>query len=65
MSGWLYFIGAIVLGGIFLIYAIRMQSNKDPKIAIKTFGYSILYLMALFALLLIDHYIPLVLYWFA
>lgn len=65
MSGWLYFIGAIVLGGIFLIYAIRMQSGKDPRIAIKTFGYSILYLMALFALLLVDHYIPLVRYWLA
>ncbi|MDR9435477.1 MAG: heme o synthase [Thiohalophilus sp.] len=61
MSGWLYFIGALILGGIFLYYAIRMQSDKDPKIAIKTFGYSILYLMLLFALLLIDHYIPLLL----
>jgi len=59
MSGWLYFIGAVVLGAIFLYYAIKMQSGKDPKIAIKTFGYSILYLMLLFALLLIDHYIPL------
>jgi len=59
MSGWLYFIGAMVLGAIFLYYAIKMQSDKDPKIAIKTFGYSILYLMLLFALLLIDHYIPL------
>ncbi|TDY04094.1 heme o synthase [Thiohalophilus thiocyanatoxydans] len=61
MSGWLYFIGAIILGGIFLYYAIRMQSGKDPKIAIKTFGYSIVYLMGLFALLLIDHYVPLLL----
>ncbi|MDZ7803696.1 heme o synthase [Thiohalophilus sp.] len=61
MSGWLYFIGALILGGIFLYYAIRMQSDRDPKIAIKTFGYSILYLMLLFALLLIDHYIPLLL----
>ncbi len=59
MSGWLYFVGAIVLGGIFLYYAIKMQSGKDPGIAIKTFGYSIIYLMALFALLLIDHYLPL------
>lgn len=61
MSGWFYFIGAIILGGIFLYYAIRMQSGKDPKIAIKTFGYSIVYLMGLFALLLIDHYVPLLL----
>ena len=61
MSGWLYFIGALILGGIFLYYAIRMQSDRDPRIAIKSFGYSILYLMLLFALLLIDHYIPLLL----
>ena len=60
MSGWLYFIGAIILGAIFLYYAIKMQSGKDERIAIKTFAYSILYLMLLFALLLIDHYVPLV-----
>lgn len=60
MSGWLYFIGAMLLGGIFIFYAIRLQSGKDEKIAMKTFGYSIIYLMLLFALLLIDHYVPLV-----
>jgi len=58
MSGWLYFAGAMILGGIFLGYAVRLQSGKDERIAIKTFAYSILYLMLLFALLLIDHYIP-------
>ena len=26
--------------------------------AMKTFGYSIVYLMALFAFLLVDHYVP-------
>lgn len=57
MSGVLYLLGALVLGGIFLYYAIRMQSGKDDKIAIKTFGYSIIYLMLLFTFLLIDHYI--------
>ena len=41
---------------VFLNYAIRMQSGKDERIAMKTFGYSILYLMLMFALLLIDHY---------
>ena len=61
MSGWFYFIGAMILGGIFLSYAIKLQFGKDEKIAIKTFGYSILYLMLLFALLLVDHYVPLVL----
>jgi protoheme IX farnesyltransferase len=60
MSGWMYFVGAMILGGIFLSYAIKLQSGKDERIAIKTFGYSILYLMLLFALLLVDHYVPLI-----
>jgi protoheme IX farnesyltransferase len=60
MSGWMYFVGAMILGAVFLSYAIKLQSGKDERIAIKTFGYSILYLMLLFALLLVDHYVPLV-----
>ncbi|HID49916.1 MAG TPA: protoheme IX farnesyltransferase [Chromatiales bacterium] len=59
MSGPLYFTGAMLLGAIFLSYAIRMQSGKDQRLPIKTFGYSIIYLMLIFALLLIDHYVPL------
>ena len=58
MSGIVYLCGAIILNGIFLYYAIKMQSGKDPSIPMKTFGYSIIYLMLLFALLLIDHYLP-------
>ena len=61
MSGWLYFVGAMILGAVFLSYAIKLLSGKDERTAIKTFGYSILYLMLLFALLLVDHYVPLVL----
>jgi len=60
MSGWLYFVGAMILGAVFLSYAVKLQSGKDERIAIKTFGYSILYLMLLFALLLVDHYVPLI-----
>jgi protoheme IX farnesyltransferase len=59
MSGLFYLLGALVFGGIFLKYAIQMQSGKDPKIAMKTFGYSIIYLMIIFAFLLVDHYLPL------
>lgn len=59
MSGPFYLVGAVIFGGIFLKYAIQMQSGKDPGIAIKTFGYSIFYLMIIFALLLVDHYLPL------
>jgi len=59
MSGLFYLVGAVIFGGIFLKYAIQMQSGKNPRIAMKTFGYSIIYLMIIFALLLIDHYLPL------
>ncbi len=58
MSGVVYLVGVIILNAIFLYYAIKMQSGKDPSIPMKTFGYSIVYLMLLFALLLIDHYLP-------
>jgi len=61
MSGPLYLSGAIILGGGFLYYAIRMQIDHSDRLAMQTFSYSIIYLMALFALLLIDHYVPLVL----
>lgn len=58
MSGLVYFVGVVILNVIFLYYAIKMQSGKDETIPIRTFAYSIIYLMLLFALLLIDHYLP-------
>jgi protoheme IX farnesyltransferase len=61
MSGTVYLFGALLLGGRFLFLAVRMQTNHSDHLAMKTFGYSIFYLMALFALLLVDHYIPLLL----
>lgn len=57
MSGLIYLVSTIILDGIFLYYAIRLMSGKHPTVAMKTFGYSILYLMLLFAALLIDHYL--------
>ncbi|HET7370228.1 MAG TPA: heme o synthase [Gammaproteobacteria bacterium] len=58
MSGLLYFAGTLVLDAIFLYYAVALRrSPDDPRLAMKTFGYSITYLMALFALLLADHYV--------
>jgi protoheme IX farnesyltransferase len=59
MSGLFYLGGALVLGGGFLWYAIRLMQGRDEKIAMKTFGYSIWYLMAIFTILLVDHYLPL------
>jgi len=56
MSGVIYLTAAAILGGIFLYYAIRMQDPDLKGMPMKTFGYSILYLMLLFSFLLIDHY---------
>lgn len=56
MSSFIYLFGALGLGGVFLYYAIRMQSDHNEKLAQQTFSYSIFYLMALFSFLLVDHY---------
>ncbi len=57
MSGLLYLLGTLVLDGVFLYYAITLYLGKDKKIPMKTFNYSIVYLMGLFSLLLADHYL--------
>lgn len=59
MSGLLYLSGAFILGLGFLYHAFMLYRDKSNAHAMKTFGYSILYLNLLFALLLIDHYMPL------
>jgi len=59
MSGWFYLGGALALGAVFLYYAVELLRTRSDRIAIKTFGYSIFYLMGLFAFLLLDHYVPL------
>lgn len=61
MSGPLYLFGAIGLGLGFIWYAVRLWHSKSDRIAMQTFSYSIVYLMALFAFLLVDHYVPLML----
>ncbi len=57
MSGLFYLGGALVLGGVFLAYAIRLFSSTDPMYPMRMFNYSIVYLMVLFAFLLADHYL--------
>jgi len=61
MSGGLYLGGAVVLNLGFLWYAVMLYRNDDERMPMRTFGYSIIYLMMLFAFLLIDHYVPLIL----
>ncbi len=60
MSGVLYLLGASALGAGFLGYAIKLKFRPQAGTAMKTFTYSISYLMALFTFLLVDHYIPLI-----
>ena len=57
MSGELYLVCALLLNAGFLYYAISLQITKSKAKAIGTFVYSIVYLMALFAVLLIDRYL--------
>ena len=57
MSGVFYLGGVLVLDAVFLYYAIRMMKPPNEAYAMKVFGYSIWYLMVLFAFLLIDHWI--------
>ena len=57
MSGLFYLGGALVLGGGFLYYAIVLLDPPNELFPMKVFNYSIVYLMALFAFLLIDHYV--------
>ncbi len=56
MSGAIYLAAAIVLGGVFLAYAVRIYVNYSDALARRTFRYSITYLSALFVALLVDHY---------
>lgn len=57
MSGWLYLIGSSLLGLRFLYWAISLYRSERPTIAMRTFRFSIVYLMMLFVFLLIDHYV--------
>ncbi len=57
MSGLFYLGGALVLGAVFLWYAWRLLDPPDEFFAMRTFNYSIVYLMALFAFLLVDHWL--------
>ncbi len=57
MSNWLYLAGAVLLGLRFLYWAIEIMREKNPRAPILTFKYSITYLMLLFLVMLVDHYL--------
>ena len=57
MSGWIYLASAVVLGGMFIAYAVRLYVAYSDALARRTFRFSITYLALLFAALLVDHYV--------
>lgn len=57
MFSWLYLLGAVIFGAGFLYWAIVMMIGTDPEAGMSTFKYSIIYLMALFLVMLLDHYL--------
>jgi len=56
MSGWIYLVAALALGGMFLYYAVRIYVAYSDRLAQQTFRFSVLYLAGLFTALLLDHY---------
>jgi protoheme IX farnesyltransferase len=52
--GWIYLIAAVVLGGIFLLYAIRLVRSASEVVAMQLFRYSITYLGLLFTAMAVD-----------
>ncbi len=60
MMGPLYLVGAVILGLVFVYRAIRLLVSTSEAEAMKTFGYSILYLSMMFALMLLDRYWPII-----
>ena len=56
LSGLFYLACALVLGGVFVAYAVKINLAYSDRLARETFRYSILYLFLLFAALLGDHY---------
>ena len=56
LSGLIYLASALALGAGFMVYAIKIYRDYSDLLARQTFRYSIIYLTALFAALLIDHY---------
>jgi protoheme IX farnesyltransferase len=57
MSSWLYLAAAVVLSGGFCVYAFRLWREYSDELARRTFRFSLIHLSALFAALLLDHYL--------
>jgi protoheme IX farnesyltransferase len=53
-TGALYGAAAVLLGGLFILAAVRVLNDDSDRSARKMFAYSLFYLFALFALLILD-----------
>jgi len=56
MSGFIYLFASVALNSVFMYHAVMLLRGTRPDMPMRTFKYSITYLMALFAALIIDHY---------
>ena len=57
MSSWLYLAAAVVLSVGFFAYAFKLWRSYSDELARRTFRFSLIHLSALFAALLLDHYL--------
>ena len=57
MSGPIYLVGAVSLGVVFLYWSIEIIRGQNVHAPMKTFKYSITYLLALFIIMLVDHWL--------
>ena len=57
MSSWIYLAAAVVLSFGFCWYGFKLWRNYSDALARKTFRFSLIHLSALFAALLVDHYV--------
>ena len=57
MTGWFYLVCVILINARFLQMTIKLLRANDNRLAMPVFYYSIVYLMVLFVVLLIDHFI--------
>jgi protoheme IX farnesyltransferase len=59
MSGLIYLVAVLVLNARFLYFVLALNRGVRPDLPIRTFRFSITYLMLLFAALIVDHYLKL------
>ena len=56
MSGWLYLAGVTLINLRLLQWALKLYRSTEVAVPMKMFRFSIMYIMWLFAILLVDHY---------